>query len=344
MLAPGVNMHTQGQAIAFIERLFGPAKLTNGGLNANVHCPVCADPDPNKKKLAIRTDCWLTKCWVCGFKSKTIYPLIRRYKPEYGEEFLVTLNGASLVSEAEDNASRLDYGASISLPIGFQLLAEWFDQKTKGDVPLHIRQALRYLTTERKLSERDLWYFKLGVTSVDEDYKNRIIIPSHDQEGNLNFFTARGYKAFVKPKYFNPFFRRETAVFNEINIDWEDELTIVEGPFDMFKVNDNATCLLGKELTIQCALFQQIVKHNTKVLLCLDNDAIKQTLEIAKLLYSYGISVRVMELPEGLKDPGDLSSREEFQLLVETNTVEYNEMYSLRKKVDNTNAKNRLFV
>ena len=55
-------MHTQGQAITFLERCFGPAKLTNAGLNANVCCPICGDTD--KKKLAIRTDNWLTKCWV----------------------------------------------------------------------------------------------------------------------------------------------------------------------------------------------------------------------------------------------------------------------------------------
>jgi len=55
-------MHTQGQAIEFISRCFGQVKLTNSGLNANVCCPVCGDTD--KKKLAIRTDSWLTKCWI----------------------------------------------------------------------------------------------------------------------------------------------------------------------------------------------------------------------------------------------------------------------------------------
>lgn len=55
-------MHTQGQVIDFLERCFGSAKLTNAGLNANVCCPICGDAD--KKKLAIRTDNFLTKCWV----------------------------------------------------------------------------------------------------------------------------------------------------------------------------------------------------------------------------------------------------------------------------------------
>jgi DNA primase len=97
----------------------------------------------------------------------------------------------------------------------------------------------------------------------------------------------------------------------------------------MFKVNDNATCLLGKELTKQCALFQAIVTHATPVLLCLDNDAMRATLDTAKLLYDYNIDVRILELPEEIKDPGEIS-KNRFLELRETNTVEFDEMYYLR--------------
>ncbi len=316
-------MHTQGQAIEFISRCFGQVKLTNSGLNANVCCPVCGDTE--KKKLAIRTDSWLTKCWICGYKARSIYGLLRRYKPSQVEEFITQFDGAALVSDAEDNAVKIEQEA-LQLPVGFKLLAEWWN--SYEDAPSNVRQAIRYLC-DRGLGEREFWYHKFGITDLDKAYKNRIIMPSHDAEGNLNFFTARTYKTYIKPKYFNPKFRRETVVFNDLNIDWTEELTVVEGPFDMFKVNDNATCLLGKELTKRCALFQKIVTNNTPVLLCLDNDAKRASLEIAKLLNSYGVSVRVLELPEDIKDPGEIS-QEQFQKLREENTVDYDEMYYLR--------------
>lgn len=315
-------MHTQGQAIEFISRCFGQVMLTNSGLNANVCCPVCGDTD--KKKLAIRTDSWLTHCWKCNYKSKTIYGLLRRYKPSQVEEFITQFDGAALVSDAEDEASKIDQ-ERIELPMGFQLLAEYWNN---GESPYYIRQAIRYLV-DRGLGERELWYHKLGITIIDKSYNGRIIIPSHTDDGELNFFTARSYRTNVRPKYFNPKFRRETVVFNELNIDWSDELTIVEGPFDLFKVNDNATCLLGKELTKKCALFQKITTANTPVLLCLDNDALRSTLNTAKLLYDYGVSVRVLELPPDIKDPGEIS-QEQFQKLREENTVEYDGMYHLR--------------
>lgn len=316
-------MHTQGQAIDFIGRCFGQLKLTNSGLNANVCCPVCGDTD--KKKLAIRTDNWLTKCWKCGYKARSIYGLLRRYKPSQAEEFITQFDGASLVSDAEDNAVKIELEA-LQLPTGFQLLAEWWN--SYEDASASVRQATRYLC-DRGLVERDFWYHKFGITELDKAYKNRIIIPSYDSDGDLNFLTARTYKTYVKPKYFNPKFRREIVVFNELNIDWTDELTIVEGPFDMVKANDNSTCLLGKSLTKHCALFQRIIENNTPVLLCLDNDAKRDCLEIAKLLSSYSVSVRVLELPEDIKDPGELS-REQFLKLREENSVEYDGMYYLR--------------
>ena len=59
-------MPSQGEVIEFIERAFGPGSLSNGGLNISVVCPVCAELKDNlqKRKLVIRTDDFLTHCWV----------------------------------------------------------------------------------------------------------------------------------------------------------------------------------------------------------------------------------------------------------------------------------------
>jgi hypothetical protein len=44
-------------------------------------------------------------------------------------------------------------------------------------------------------------------------------------------------------------------------------------------------------------LFQKIIKHDTPVILCLDNDAKKEQLKIAQLLASYGIFVKLYNIP-----------------------------------------------
>src|SRR5574337_2045534 len=131
-------MFTQGQAIEFIEKVFGPAKLTNAGVNANVSCPICVQNKLNqglivnteKKKLAIRTDNFVAHCWVCGYKSRDIYNLIKRFKPVLVQEYENTF-------AARDSAGRrfvviqpfdeeLPKDETVRLPEGFVLLAPYF--------------------------------------------------------------------------------------------------------------------------------------------------------------------------------------------------------------------------
>ncbi len=296
-------MHTQGQVIEFIELVFGDAKLTNAGLNACVLCPKCnvETGETTKKKLVIRTDNWLNHCWKCGYKSKSIFHLLQKFFPHHLDRYINEFDGASYISDNTAEEFKLD--KQLVLPHGFQLLAEWFD---KDNVPLHIYQAKKYLLS-RGLGYEDFWYWKFGVTNQDADYKNRIIVPSFDETGELNFFVSRSFKPGVSPKYLNPSFDRDNVVFNEINIDWSAELTLVEGPFDLAKCNDNATCLLGKELDDSYKLFRKVVSHNTPVAIALDTDATREAMEIARLFCQYGIRVRMCRLPPGIKDPGSMS-------------------------------------
>ena len=121
-------------------------------------------------------------------------------------------------------------------------------------------------------------------------------MPSFDSNGKLNYYVARSIDPDVKRKYINAKVSKSDVIFNEINIDWSQELTIVEGPFDLTKCDDNATCLLGSSFSQKSKLLQEIVKNNTPVLLALDSDMKVKTQEYAKLLSSYGMQVRILDL------------------------------------------------
>lgn len=310
-------MYTQGQVIEFIQKVFGDVKLTNNGLNANVVCPFCAQNKENytKQKLAIRTDNFVTHCWVCGYKSRTIYSLVKKHFPQHLTEFESvfgasdTYRGRCIVIYDEDPTTEQDN--SVKLPVGFELLAPHFHDP---DSEWFVRDAKNYLL-DRGLTYRDFWYFKFGITTDDPAYKSRVIIPSFDGEGNLNYFTSRAINKKIKPKYFNPKFDRETIIFNELNIDWSSELTLVEGPFDLVKCNENATCVLGSELTERYKLFQKIIENATPVLLAFDDDAQKKMLKTAKLLTAYGVDVRLYSLPPNRHDVGEMTKDEFISLI-----------------------------
>ncbi|NIT99670.1 MAG: toprim domain-containing protein, partial [Nitrosopumilaceae archaeon] len=67
--------------------------------------------------------------------------------------------------------------------------------------------------------------------------------------------------------------------------------TIVEGVFDLFKCNDNATTILGSTLDTDYKLFEKIVVYNTPILLAFDNDKTGQrkAMKIAAKLREYDI-------------------------------------------------------
>ncbi len=134
-------------------------------------------------------------------------------------------------------------------------------------------------------------------------------MPSFNVDGKLNFFVARTIDNKRYPKYLNPSISKIDIIFNELNINWKEPLTIVEGAFDLVKCNSNATCLLGCQLSEESLLFSEIIKNSTPVILALDNDKQYRQQKIAKKLSTYDISVKILSL-NGFQDVGEMSKKQ----------------------------------
>lgn len=291
-------MFTISEKISFIESAFGKGNTANNLTNIEVRCPICDGQKPtNKKKLAIRLADDVTHCWVCGFSSRSLLPLLKRFGTQeelqqYKEKFATIKLGTQQPEEKE----------VLRLPEGFRLLALCPENDRDA------RDVKNYLY-DRGLSERDLWYFKFGVSNA---LFRRVIMPSFDSMGSLNFFTARAIDSEKKPKYIDPakeIVLKTEIIFNEINIDWTKEIVIVEGPFDMTKCPDNSTCLQGNQLSESTALFNEIIYHDVPVCLMLDDDAKLRSSKIAKHLSKYGIRVRCASLGS-FHDPGEMTKQQ----------------------------------
>lgn len=325
-------MYTRGQAIEFIEKVFGSGTLSNQGANISVVCPVCAQKKGTfytKRKLAIKSDNFLLHCWSCGYKSRNLVDLIKRFHSGYFSEYLTKFVGTQQI-KINTNSDIVD--TEFKLPLGFQLLAL---PNKNPDIEVTYRSALNYIAKRfdiqtKNLDPSCLWYWKFGISLEDKAFINRVIMPSFTVQGQLNYYTGRSYTN-ANPKYINPRIQREDVIFNELNIDWNEALTIVEGPFDLIKCNTNATCLLGSEFTTDYKLFLMIVKHKTPVILALDPDAKDKTLKIADLLSDYDISVRIIDVPPPFRDVGELT-QSQFNFL-SSNAIPYNRDYLLKTKI-----------
>ena len=284
---------------AFLRSVFGDGVRSSDSFA--VSCPkCCAEPERrHKKKLSIKLTTGMHHCWICGLKGKSLQYTIKKYKPASLHEYL-------RIFEEEDYNSNLTADIpqveEVSLPRQFLPVAT-----TIPNDPDHIA-VLRYLF-KRGLTKEDFYRYRLG-TCLTGKFSRRVIMPSFDADGELNYFTARSIDSDGAKKYINSKVKRKNVVFNEINIRWNQPLVLVEGPFDLMKCGWNATTMLGSYLDESYLLFQKIVKNQTDVILAMDSDAIDKRSKIAQKLKSYGINVKYLDLGK-FNDVGEMS-RDDF--------------------------------
>jgi len=291
-----------------IRRAFGPGDLSRDGSDIVIQCPACRSQQKTKRKLSIRLDDGVFHCWVCGLKGHNIDFLFRKYAPSHLEDARALKFSRNEATHSNTEIEP-DSQPELQIPSGFTLLGLNLESHDPD-----IRETIKYCQS-RGLTTADLWYFKLG-TCKSGSFRRRVIFPSFDSEGTLNYYTARSIDNVKTMKYINAKVAKKDVIFNDLNIDWSRELNLVEGPFDLTKAKGNSTCLLGSHLSLDSALCKKIISNRTPVLLALDPDARKKSHNIAKLLNSYDINVRTVEVPPD-RDVGDMTQKE-FVSLVKT--------------------------
>ena len=290
------NIITKKQKIKCIESVFGEGNVTNGADNISVKCPSCRSQSKNsskKKKLAISLENGMYHCWVCEIKGRNIGLIARKYKLANKNE-LAELYDVFNAKKEDDVEKEI----TISLPEDFSLL-----HNKKGYAA---KSCLNYLK-ERGLDYSDVLKFKFGISN-SLDYANRIIIPSHNENLDLNFYLSRSIEPNAFRKYKNCEAKRKDIIFNEYLVDWQNPVVLVEGLFDAIKAGENAIPILGSWINEEYYLFEKIVKNNTPVILGFDPDAKDKERKVADLLYQYDIDVFVLDNYN--KDFGDMSKKQ----------------------------------
>lgn len=289
---------SQQEQVKILKDIFG--SYSRSGQELIFHCPKCDHP---KKKLSVNLHKNAFKCWVCDYRGKDIFRLVRKYANYKQRQFWKELVGHVDHSEMPSFEEQL-FGAlkaqeeeTISLPKEFISLAN-------KKIPPSGKRALNYLT-KRGLSKQDLIRWKVGYCSKGE-YEGRVVVPSFNLEGRVNYFIARNYLGNWN-SYKNPPVSKN-LVFNELYVDWHNDLTLVEGVFDAI-VAENAVPLLGSTLSEDSRLFQEIIKHDTPIYVALDPDAEKKARRLIKSLILYGVELYKVDVT-GFGDVGEMTKQE----------------------------------
>lgn len=288
-------MITVKEKIRLIESCFGKSKMSGDNKNLIVFCPVCKSKNKDKFKLAIGIEKGMYHCWVCEVKGKNIGRLALKYSIQKKS---ATDLYSYFKTDNDNEQIRIEEKEAIELPEDFRLIAT-----SRG----HAAQLARTYLENRGFKEKDIWEFRAGI-SESYGYKNRIIFPSFDENQKLNYFTARTYDTKQKRRYQNCSVSRKDIIFREFDIDFSQEMVLVEGVFDLLNTPWNSTCILGSWIDRKYKIFNKIIKNNTPVILCLDNDAADKTQKIAKALHEYCVPVKISYHDN--KDFGDMTKDE----------------------------------
>jgi DNA primase len=171
----------------------------------------------------------------------------------------------------------------------------------------------------RGLSVQIARYFDVGYYDGNGFLRGRVVIPIHDEHGELVAYSGRAIDE-TEPKYRLPAgFRKSHVLFNFHRAIQSREypLILVEGFFDTFKIHQaghhNVAALMGSQLSDRQA--ELIGTHFHQVILMLDADeAGKAATAAAGRALSSILGVQIVELAPGTQ-PDQLASEEINRLL-----------------------------
>jgi DNA primase len=256
-------------------------------------CPECGH---HKRKFSVNLDKNAYKCWVCDYRGRNIRRVVRRFGTYTQLQKWDAITNRTDLERFADLFMEPESGTGaqkLELPAEFISLCH-------DKVPATGMYALRYLRS-RGITKEDIVRWKIGYCFSGE-YRNRIIFPSFDNDGDVNYFVGRSYNG-DSYKYKNPK-ASKNIIFNHLYIDWNKDLTIVEGIFDAL-IAGNAVPILGSTLRTDSDLIREIVKNDTPVYIALDPDAADKERRIIKTLLKYDIELYKIDV-SGYEDVGSM--------------------------------------
>lgn len=268
----------------------------------------------HKPKLQINVQTQKWHCWISNQGGHKLFQLFRKLnatKEQYNELNNIVGESKSLSSFKSKVKEK-----TLHLPKEFKPL--W-----NGGNGIIKRHALSYIA-KRGMGMADIIRYNIGYCS-EGLYTNRIIVPSYDCDGNINYFVGRDiYSGGMK--YKNPPISKDVIGF-DLFINWDEPIVLCEGVFDAMAIKRNAIPLFGK--TIPKKLMKKIYEKQVKTIyILLDSDAIKDAIKLTDKLMKNGINVYFVKLKD--EDPSDMGFKKVINLIKKSEETSFSDLIRMR--------------
>ena len=304
-------MDNSKYVLGLLESVLGKSKPDKNGADHVFNCPVCKHKKP---KLVVNIKSGQYNCWTCHppTKGKSPVSLFKKLgvDADKQKEMKSYFVGDKTKIESINNES-------VQLPKEFVSLSV-----TPKNPNLEYRRAVTYLK-KRGINQLDIKKYNIGYCDKGR-FRHRIIVPSYDSNGKLNYFIARSYEPDPYLKYDAPSCSKSEIIGFEYFINWKVPVILCEGAFDAIAIKRNVIPIFGK--TIPQSLMLKLAESRVKtVYLALDKDALKESLTYAENLINMGKEVYLIEL--GGKDPSDIGFENITKLLHSAKQLTFSDLF-----------------
>tara|TARA_Y100000114_G_C11732656_1_gene314444 strand:- start:214 stop:1143 length:930 start_codon:yes stop_codon:yes gene_type:complete len=262
-----------------------------------------------KLQINIKTQKW--HCWVSNQGGHNLYQLLKKLKA--GKEEFDELS--DIVGKPKFKQTKEDK-VVLRLPNDFKPM--WVDD---GNI---IQKHAKVYLNKRGITSQDILRYSIGYCS-EGLYGNRVIIPSYDSKGVLNYFVGRSiYEDGMK--YKNPPVSKNIIGF-DLFINWDEPIILCEGVFDAIAIKRNAIPLFGK--TIPKKLMKKIYEKQIKTIyILLDSDAYWDSIKMTDVLMRNGINVQLVRLNDD--DPSDMGFTKVTNLIKKSNKTSFSDLVRMK--------------
>ena len=302
--------------LQLLESVLGKGKPTSGD-NIAFFSPFVSHYKP-KLEININTNhagenTW--HCWISDKKGRSINSLFKQLN--LSKEKFEQLDRVIESTKYRKLDIKSEKPAVLTLPAEYKPL--WI-KKTNPDY----KNAIHYLSL-RGITIFDIIKYRIGYCDSGE-YSGRIIIPSYDSNGQLNYFVSRAFYKNDKQKHKNPKVSKDIIGF-EMFINWAEPIILCEGSFDAIAIKRNAIPLFGK--IIQPTLQKKIIQERVRdIYICLDADALKNAIQIAERFMGEGLNVYFVELQN--EDASELGFERITNILADTDVLTFERLMQLK--------------
>lgn len=307
--------------------------LTNKGKNFFCVCPFHDDHSPS---MSVSREKQIYSCFSCGATGNVF-------------TFLMNYENMSFVDAVRFLGEKQGIKIAGNKPKINEKFKEFYDIYNtavlyyKNNLNSNLGEDARKYLYNRGLNDEDIKYFNIGLSlnnnnlvnslvkkhnkeklieiglayendgNIFDLYKNRIMFPITDLNGNFCAFSGRIYNTSEGSKYINtkgtPIFKKSNVLYNYSNakdiIKKKKEIIICEGFMDVIRLHTidikNSVALMGTSFTDEQFEFIKRLKCNVVLNLDRDDAGESATYTIGKKLLENDIPVKVI-VYSGAKD------------------------------------------